>query len=94
MNEIAFSDKDLVRTQNPHDDIVIISMTTVKHEEKQILVDSESSADILFYDIFIRMNLPERQLRRVSTPLVGFSSNLIGVEGEIILAVLLELHPD
>lgn len=40
-----------------------MSMTIAKHDVKQILVDSESLADILFYNIFVQMNLPESQLR-------------------------------
>lgn len=32
-----------------------MSMMVVKHDKKKILADSESLADVLFYDVFVRM---------------------------------------
>lgn len=66
-------------------------MIIAKHDVQKILVDNESSIDILFYDAFIRMNLSDNQLRRVSTPLVGFSRDIIRVKEKLLL-LLLE-HP-
>lgn len=57
MNVIFFSDKNLVGIQNPHDDVVVVSMTIVMNDVKRILVNGESFADVLFYDTFVRMGL-------------------------------------
>lgn len=57
MNIISYFNKDLVGVQNPHDDVVVVSMTILSHDVKRILVNSGSSADILLYDTFVRMDL-------------------------------------
>lgn len=93
MNVISFFEMDLVDLQNPHDDIIIISMTIAIHDVKRILVDSESLTDVFFYDAFTRMNLPLSQLRRVSILLVSFSGDSIKVEDEISLPVVTGTPP-
>lgn len=52
-----FFNKDLVWVQNLHDNVIVISMTIEKHNVKKVLVNSESLKNVLFYDIFVRMNL-------------------------------------
>ena len=49
---IAFTDDDLRHVQVPHDDPVVISFTIANFAIKRILVDNESSADILYNDTF------------------------------------------
>ena len=49
---ITFFEDDLKKVWNPHDDPIVISLTIFKYDIKWILVDNESSADILFYDAF------------------------------------------
>lgn len=60
---------------------------------KRVLVDNGSFTDILFYDIFSRMNLFEDQLRRVLALLVGFSKNSATVEDGITLAIMARMLP-
>lgn len=57
MSVIFFSNMDLARIQNLYDDAIIISMIIANHDVKKILVDNVSSADVLFYDAFIQMDL-------------------------------------
>ena len=62
-------------------------MTISKHPVKRILIDSSSSIDVLFYDAFVRMNLPKEELKPILSPLVAFNGESINVEGEITLPV-------
>ena len=48
---------------------------------------------MLFYDAFSRMNLSHDQLKPVHTPLVGFTGDSVGVEGEITLPVTVGSPP-
>ena len=43
-------------------DPVVILLTIVNQDVKRILVDNESSTDILYYDAFVRMSLSVAQL--------------------------------
>lgn len=71
----------------PHDDAIIVSAMIAIYDIKRILIDNKSFAVILYCDAFVKMNLSHDRLRRISTSLVGFGGNSIGVEGEIILLV-------
>lgn len=63
-------------------------MAIAKHPVRMILVDNKSSADILFYNTFVQMDLPINQLKPVSIPLVAFNRESIGVEKEITLPIM------
>ncbi|XP_010907809.1 uncharacterized protein [Elaeis guineensis] len=90
---ITFSEKDARGIQTPHDDAVIVSAIIANYDVKKILIDHESSTDILFYSTFSRMKLLIDQLRKISTPLVGFTGDAITVEGEITLPLTTEIEP-
>lgn len=68
-------------------------MMITKYDEKRILVDNGSSINILFYNVFVWINLPKNQLRWVSIPLVDFFEDSIGIKGEITLPVITKTLP-
>lgn len=82
-NVIPFSTRDLVGVHDPNNDNVIMSMMIAKNNIKGILVNSRSLADILSYDVFVWMDLPLSCLTPVLMSLVGFTRDLVRVEGEI-----------
>ena len=49
---ITFTEEDAREIQFSHNDTVVVSLNITDYEVRRILVDSGSSADILFYDIF------------------------------------------
>ncbi|KAK3001138.1 hypothetical protein RJ639_021971 [Escallonia herrerae] len=55
---ISFSDEDLKDVNMPHDDPLVITIKAGNFEVKRVLVDNGSSAKILFYDAFRKMNIP------------------------------------
>ena len=68
-------------------------LTIANHDVKWILVDNESSTDILYYDAFSRMSLSAARLRPISAPLVGFTGTLVPVEGAITLPITVGTEP-
>lgn len=54
---ISFSDNDIKRVRTPHDDVVVISLMIANYDVKRVLVDNESSVNMLFHDVFQRMRL-------------------------------------
>ena len=84
---ISFFNVNAEGVQTPHDDAIVVSMTIANYDVKRILVDNGSSVDILFYDAFSKMNLPVNLLRKTNSLLVGFSEDVISVEGIITLPV-------
>lgn len=72
---LFFSDNNVRRIQTSDDDPDIISIVIANYDAKRILIDNESFVKVLFYDTFVKMNLPRDRLRKVSTPLIGFDEN-------------------
>ncbi|KAK3005410.1 hypothetical protein RJ639_016400 [Escallonia herrerae] len=80
---ISFSNEDLKDVKTPHDDPLVITIKAGKFEVKRVLVDNESSAEILLYDTFKKMNILTDCLRKMDTPLYGFSNHPDAVEGPL-----------
>ena len=54
---ITFTDEDAERIHHPHDDAIIITLLIANYTIRRVLVDNESSADILYYPAFQQMRL-------------------------------------
>ncbi|XP_073129305.1 uncharacterized protein [Henckelia pumila] len=90
---LSFSDKDLENPRGTHNDALIISATISNFWVKKILVDSGSSADIIFHDAFVKLGISNAQLTPVNTPLVGFSGEIVEALGEVMLPLSLGSYP-
>ncbi|KAK3026872.1 hypothetical protein RJ639_041999 [Escallonia herrerae] len=91
---ISFSDDDVGDTRIPHDDPLVVTLRVGNFDVKRILVDNGSSAEVLFYEAFQRMNIPSDRLRKIDTPLYGFSNHPIVCEGIIALPVTVGALPN
>ncbi|KAK3002348.1 hypothetical protein RJ639_021363 [Escallonia herrerae] len=69
------SPPDLKDVKTPHDDPLVITIKAGNFEVKRALVDNGSSAEILFYDAFRKMNILTNRLRKMDSPLYGFSNH-------------------
>ncbi|KAK3000081.1 hypothetical protein RJ639_023783 [Escallonia herrerae] len=90
---ITFSDEDSKDIQTPHDDPLVITVRAGNFDVKRVLIDNGSSAEILFYDAFKKMNIPTDRLRKMDTPLYGFSNHPVAAEGIIALPVAIGTPP-
>ncbi|KAK3024223.1 hypothetical protein RJ639_044692 [Escallonia herrerae] len=91
---ISFSDDDVGDTRTPHDDPLVVTLQVENFDVKRILVDNGSSAEVLFYEAFQRMNIPSYRLRKIDTPLYGFSNHHVVCEGIIALPVTVGAPPN
>ncbi|KAK3013084.1 hypothetical protein RJ639_008975 [Escallonia herrerae] len=90
---ISFFDEDLKDVKMPHDDPLVIIIKARNFEVKRVLVDNGSSAEILFYDAFRKMNILTDRLQKMDSPLYGFSNHSVAVEGIIALSVTIGTPP-
>ncbi|KAK3000664.1 hypothetical protein RJ639_020673 [Escallonia herrerae] len=90
---VTFSDKDSKDIQTPHDDPLVITVRAGNFDVKRVLIDNGSSAEILFFDAFKKMNIPTDRLRKMDTPLYGFSNHPVAAEGIIALPVAIGTPP-
>ncbi|KAK3038135.1 hypothetical protein RJ639_029589 [Escallonia herrerae] len=90
---IRFDDTDLEEVIIPHDDAFVVSLQIDAYVIKRILVDTRSSADILFEEAFSQMKISKERIRPVSSPLYGFTGASTPVEGVIPLTVVAGSYP-
>ncbi|GAV76920.1 hypothetical protein CFOL_v3_20393, partial [Cephalotus follicularis] len=90
---ITFSEVDYEGVRLPHDDPVVVTLLVELFTMKRILIDSDSSADILYKHAFDQLRIPADQLKPVKTPLVGFAGETIHPLGSINLSVVADTAP-
>jgi len=73
--DLTFMKADL-RDVIPHDnDLVVISIVTAGRKVHRVLVDQGSSADIMFWSTFNKLQLSPDQLRPYTGCLYGFAGD-------------------
>ncbi|GAV69993.1 hypothetical protein CFOL_v3_13492, partial [Cephalotus follicularis] len=90
---ITFSEVDYEGIRLPHDDPVVVTLLVELFTMKRIIIDSVSSADILYKHAFDQLRIPADQLKPVKTPLVGFTGETIHPLGSINLSVVAGTAP-
>ncbi|KAL0396511.1 UNVERIFIED_CONTAM: hypothetical protein Scaly_0099500 [Sesamum calycinum] len=78
---------------NKRNDAVVISATIANFWVKKVLVDSGSSADIIFHKAFSQMGIKYAELTRINTPITSFSGNIVEPIGEVTLPISLGSYP-
>jgi len=71
-----------LRNVVPHDnDPVVISVVIARRRVHQVLVDQGSSADVMFWSTFNKLQLSPDLLRPYTGCLYGFAGNQVEVRG-------------
>ena len=70
---ITFSDSDMECCQHPHDDPQVVRVVVANKIVHRVLVDNESSTDIIFVSAFDKMGIGREKLETVNAHLRGFS---------------------
>jgi hypothetical protein len=70
---IGFSDDDYARISFPHMDAQVVTLIVANHNVHRILVDNGSSADILYWFAFKKLNMGKEMIIPKSCPLMGFT---------------------
>ncbi|GFZ01032.1 hypothetical protein Acr_14g0006670 [Actinidia rufa] len=90
---ITFGSDDLRGLHLPHDDALVISAIIANFNVQRILIDSGSSADILFISAFEKIKIGLDKLHPFHTPLIEFGGNTTQPLGWINLPITLGTEP-
>ena len=90
---ITFSDSDLEGWQHPHDDPLVVRAIVADKTVHRVLVDNESSSDIIFGSAFDKMGIGREKMEPVNTHLRGFSGENVLPLGAIQLVLTLRELP-
>ncbi|XP_022850716.1 uncharacterized protein LOC111372574 [Olea europaea var. sylvestris] len=67
---ITFDKGDLIGVTHPHDDALVIVGDIANFDVKRVLVDEGSAANVLTWDVFLGLKVPQEKLKMVTTPLL------------------------
>ncbi|XP_058189244.1 uncharacterized protein LOC131306832 [Rhododendron vialii] len=85
---ITFTERDLEFVHTPHSDALVVTVQIGVHDVKRILIDQGSSAEVMYYDLFKKLDLPESALQPAEVPLIGFNGTPVWPLGRIFLPVV------
>ena len=72
---------------SPHDDALVVTLKIGGYDVKRMLMDQGSGAEIMYPDIFKRLNLRFKDLMAYDSPLVSFDGKTVIPKGQIRLPV-------
>ncbi|XP_075654911.1 uncharacterized protein LOC142625089 [Castanea sativa] len=87
---IAFNDEDLKGTIQSQDDALVVPIWINGFIVKRVLVDQGSGAKVMYPDLFRGLGLKKEDLSKYDTPLLGFDSRMVILEGQIFLPMNME----
>ena len=87
---VTFKSIDKSDLFSPHHDALVISLHIANCLTKRILINNDSSCNILFNSVLREMQVDESKLSRRTTILTGFNGEQKSTLGEIVLLVYAE----
>ena len=84
---LSFSEEDKVKTTQPHDDALLITLRIGGYDVKRVMVDGGSAAEIMYPDLFKGLKLKLEDLLPYSSPLMSFDGKLVTPKGMIRLPI-------
>ena len=80
---LSFSDEDKVRTLQPHDDALVVTLKIGGYDVKRVLVDQGSSVKVMYPSLFKGLKLRFEDLTCYDSHLIGFDGKIIFPKGQI-----------
>ena len=90
---IGFTEEDAQRLHHSHDNALVVSIWVKDYNTHQVLMDNESSTDILYYPAFQQMRIEREQLVLTNTPLIGFGGTRVYPFGVVTLPITVDDYP-
>uniref|UniRef100_A0A2N9GHQ1 Reverse transcriptase/retrotransposon-derived protein RNase H-like domain-containing protein n=1 Tax=Fagus sylvatica TaxID=28930 RepID=A0A2N9GHQ1_FAGSY len=90
---VTFSEDDARGIHQPHDDALVVTMTIAGFITRQVLIDNESSADIIYLPAYQQMKIDKERLRPIDIPLVGFTGDKVNPSGVVSLMIEAGTYP-
>ncbi|XP_065635074.1 uncharacterized protein LOC136069902 [Quercus suber] len=84
---LSFSDEDKIRTIQPHDDALVVTLRIGGYDLKRVMVDQGSAVEIMYPDLYRGLNLKPDDLTPYCSPLVSFEGRIVTPKGQMWLLV-------
>ncbi|XP_075675187.1 uncharacterized protein LOC142644466 [Castanea sativa] len=90
---IVFSERDGCGIRQPHDDPLVIMLRVEEFNIHWVLINNESSTDIIYLPTFQQIKLDRKKIRHFTSPLVSFTGDRIVPIGIVTLTVIARPYP-
>jgi len=90
---ITFTPTDGQGIEYPHEDALVISPVIEGHRVYKILMDNNSSVNILSTEAMMKMGIDASRMTPVPTPLIGIEGSAVPVKGAMRLTVIIGSVP-
>ena len=84
---LSFSDEDKIRTIQPYDDALVITLRIGGYDMRRVMVDQGSGAKIMYPYLYMGLNLRPEDLTAYDSPLISFNGKVVILRGQIRLPV-------
>ena len=74
---MSFSNEDKIGAIQSHDDALVVTLKTGGYDVKRMLVDQGSGVEIMYPDLYKRLNLKHDDLTSYDSPLVSFDGKVV-----------------
>ncbi|XP_063948153.1 uncharacterized protein LOC135152236 [Daucus carota subsp. sativus] len=91
--DITFTEEDAKWVHHPHNDALVVAMRIAALNIHRVFVDNGSSVNILYYDTYKKMGLPDKDMTVENLYIYGFGGEAIKAKGTIRLPVTLGEAP-
>ncbi|XP_027103047.2 uncharacterized protein [Coffea arabica] len=91
--EIIYGPEDAVPLASNNHEAIVIEVITCNYKVRKLYIDNGSAIDVLYYKTFKELQLEDRQLVPIRTPLIGFAGPPVRPEGMITLMVTVGVSP-
>ena len=90
---IVFSERDSHGIRQPHNDPLVTMLRVEEFNIHRVLIDNESSIDIIYLPAFQQMKLDKKRIKPFTSPLVSFTGDKIIPRGIVTLIVITGTYP-
>ena len=84
---LSFSEEDKIGTTQPYDVALLITLRIEDYNVKRVMVDGDSTAEIMYPDLYKGLKLKPKDLMPYSSPLMSFDGKLVIPKGIIRLPI-------
>ena len=91
--DILFSEEDARDVKQPYDDPLVIILMIEGFNTRRILIDNNSSMDIIYLYAFQQLKIDPERLRPFESPLISFNGDRVYPKGIVTLMVTVGSYP-
>ena len=78
---LGFSDEDKVRTIQPHDNAMVVTLKIGGYDVRRVLVDRGRVVEVIYPDLYKGLNLKPEDLTAYNSPLISFEGKTVTPRG-------------